>query len=79
MSRGAAKKMGLEPAECMMVAAHLDDLKHAKQNGFRALYVERSQEERHPELLKENIPDVVVPLDEEGFVEAARKLGIEVS
>ncbi|EMF12938.1 haloacid dehalogenase, type II [Sphaerulina musiva SO2202] len=76
---GAAKKMGLQPAECMMVAAHLDDLKHAKQNGFRTLYVERSQEERHPELLKENIPDVVVQLDEEGFVEAARKLGIEVS
>lgn len=63
----------------MMVAAHLDDLKHAKHNGFRTLYVERSQEERHPELLEENIPDVVVPLDEEGFVEAARKLGIEVS
>lgn len=62
-----------------MVAAHLDDLKHAKQNGFRTLYVERSQEERHPELLKENIPDVVVRLGEEGFVEAARKLGIEVS
>lgn len=63
----------------MMVAAHLDDLKHAKQNGFRTLYVERSQEERHPGLLKENIPDVVVQLDEEGFVEAARKLGIEGS
>lgn len=62
-----------------MVAAHLDDLKHAKQNGFRTLYVERSQEERHRELLNENIPDVVVQLDEEGFVEAARKLGIEVS
>lgn len=62
-----------------MVAAHLDDLKHAKQNGFRTLYVERSREERHPELLKENIPDVVVQLDEEGFVEAARKLGIEGS
>ncbi|CAK1366817.1 hypothetical protein CB0940_10185 [Cercospora beticola] len=73
---GAAEKMGLQPAECMMVAAHLDDLKYAKQNGFRTLYVERSQEERHPELLDEGIPDVWVKLDEEGFVEAARKLGI---
>ncbi|KAM3414052.1 hypothetical protein BST61_g10711 [Cercospora zeina] len=76
---GAAEKMGLRPAECMMVAAHLDDLKYAKQNGFRTLYVERSQEERHPELLNEGIPDVWVKLEEDGFVEAARKLGIEGS
>ncbi|PPJ50002.1 hypothetical protein CBER1_04752 [Cercospora berteroae] len=73
---GAADKMGLQPAECMMVAAHLDDLKYAKQTGFRTLYVERSQEERLPELLDEGIPDVWVKLEEEGFVEAARKLGI---
>lgn len=76
MTSGAAEKMGLQPAECMMVAAHLDDLKYAKQNGFRTLYVERSQEERHPELLDEGIPDVWVKLNEQGFVEAARKLGI---
>lgn len=76
---GAAEKMGLPPAECMMVAAHLDDLKYAKQNGFRTLYVERLHEERHTELVDENIPDVVVRLDEDGFVEAARKLGIEIS
>ncbi|USW56625.1 Putative phosphoglycolate phosphatase-like, domain 2, HAD superfamily [Septoria linicola] len=76
---GAAEKKGLQPAECMMVAAHLDDLKHAKQNGFLTLYVERLQEERHPELLDEGIPDVWVKLDEDGFVEAARKLGIRIS
>ncbi|KAF2213500.1 hypothetical protein CERZMDRAFT_66976 [Cercospora zeae-maydis SCOH1-5] len=76
---GAAEKMGLQPAECMMVAAHLDDLKYAKQNGFRTLYVERSQEERHPELLDEGIPDVWVKLEEDGFIEAARKLGTNSS
>ena len=61
------------------MAAHLDDLKYAKQNGFRTLYVERLQEERHSELHAENIPDVSVGVQEDGFVEAARKLGIEIS
>jgi 2-haloacid dehalogenase len=75
---GAAEKMGLKPEECMMVAAHLDDLKHAKSNGFRTLYVERPREERYPEMLKEEgIVDVFVKMDEDGFVAAAEKLGIE--
>lgn len=74
---GAAEKMGIKPAECVMVAAHLDDLKAAKANGFRTVYVERAQEERHPELRDEKgIVDVWVTLEEDGFVAAARKLGI---
>lgn len=75
---GAAEKMGLQPAECMMVAAHLDDLKHAKSNGFRTLYVERTQEERYPEMVEEarnGFVDVWVTVDEAGFIAAARKLG----
>jgi 2-haloacid dehalogenase len=76
---GAAEKMGLEPAECMMVAAHLDDLKYAKSNGFWTLYVERPMEERHPELREGGFVDVWVEAHEDGFVAAARKLGIETS
>ena len=72
---GAAEKMGLEPQQCCMVAAHLDDLKYAKSNGFRTVYVERPQEERHYELKDEKwIVDVWVGVDENGFVAAAEKL-----
>ncbi|EGP86856.1 uncharacterized protein MYCGRDRAFT_43351 [Zymoseptoria tritici IPO323] len=77
---GAAEKMGLKPEECMMVAAHLDDLKHAKSNGFWTLYVERPREERNPEWLAEEAKgwvDVWVKMEEDGFVAAAEKLGIE--
>lgn len=76
---GAAEKSGCRPDECMMVAAHLDDLKHAKACGFKTLYVERPQEERHPELYEEKgIVDVWVSMDEDGFVAGARKLGVNV-
>lgn len=76
---GAAQRAGARPEECMMVAAHLDDLKFAKANGLRTMYIERAQEERHPELLREEgLVDVLVKLDEDGFIAAAEKLGIEV-
>jgi 2-haloacid dehalogenase len=74
---GAAEKLGLKPEECMMVAAHLDDLKYAKSNGMRTLYVERKREERFPELKGEGFVDVWVSVEEEGFVAVAEKLGIE--
>jgi 2-haloacid dehalogenase len=76
---GAAEKMGLKPEECAMVAAHLDDLKAAKSHGFgTAIYVERPLEERRPELGKEGFVDVWVKEDEDGFVTAAERLGIDV-
>lgn len=75
---GAVEKMGLKPGECMMVAAHLDDLKHARESGLKTCYVERSQEERHPELRDAGVADVWVGIDEEGFVAAAGKLGVQV-
>lgn len=76
---GAAEKAGFRPEECMMVAAHLDDLKSAKANGLRTMYIERPQEERHPELYREvGLVDVWVQIDEDGFLTAAEKLGIEV-
>lgn len=76
---GAAETAGVRPEQCMMVAAHLDDLKFAKQNGFRTMYVERPQEERHPSLREEEgLVDVWVKMEEDGFVAAAEKLGIPV-
>lgn len=76
---GAAQTAGLKPEECMMVAAHLDDLKYAKSNGFSTLYVERPLEERHLELRQEKgLVDVWVKEGEDGFIAAAEKLGIAV-
>lgn len=75
---GAAEKLGLRPEECCMVAAHLDDLKYAKSNGLRTLYIERPQEERYPELKDEGFVDIWVGADENGFVTAAEKLGIPI-
>jgi len=74
---GAAEKMGLQPEECCMVAAHLGDLKAAKSNGFRTLYVERPLEERDPNLEDEGFVDVWISGDEDGFVTAAEKLGVQ--
>jgi 2-haloacid dehalogenase len=78
---GAAKRLGLEPSQCVMVAAHLGDLEAAKGCGYRTIYVERSQEEEknnEDEAREKGYVDIWVKIDEEGFVEAARKLGISV-
>ncbi|KAK4498303.1 hypothetical protein PRZ48_010961 [Zasmidium cellare] len=75
---GAAEKLGFKPEECMMVAAHMDDLKHAKECGLRTLYVARPREERYPELLGQGIEEIFVGEGEGGFVKAAEKLGIAV-
>lgn len=72
----AAEKMGVKPEECAMVAAHLGDLKAAKECGFYAIYVERPLEEKAPELRKENIPDLVIREEEDGFLALAARLGI---
>lgn len=73
---GAAEKMGLKPEECAMVAAHLDDLKAARSNGFSTIYVERPLEERHGELREEATGwvDIWVTEGEKGFVTAAERL-----
>lgn len=74
---GAAEKMGVKPEECALVAAHLNDLKGAKAGGFYAIYVERPLEEKTPELREENIPDMVIKEDENGFIALAESLGIK--
>jgi len=75
---GAAEKMGVKPEECGLVAAHLSDLKGAKACGFYRIYVDRPLEEKNPELREENIPDMWIKEDEDGFVTLAERLGIQV-
>jgi 2-haloacid dehalogenase len=40
----AADAFNLEPAECMMCAAHSDDLRAAAENGLRTAFIARPQE-----------------------------------
>ena len=40
----SAKMLGLEPAQCMMVAAHNDDLRAAHSLGFKTAYINRPYE-----------------------------------
>lgn len=80
---GAVEKLELAPNDCAMVAAHLGDLKAAKGCGLQTVYVERPQEEdfgaeRVEAAKKDGWVDVWVCLEEDGFVAAAEKLGIQV-
>ncbi|KAH6654785.1 HAD-like domain-containing protein [Truncatella angustata] len=45
--KGAVAKLGLQPHEVALVAAHLGDLWAAKKCGLKAFYVERPFEERY--------------------------------
>ncbi|KUI74280.1 (S)-2-haloacid dehalogenase 1 [Cytospora mali] len=76
---GAAERLGVRPGEVAMVAAHLNDLDAARQLGLRTIYVERAGEEdwsvddERYRAAKEWV-DLWIGLDEEGFVEVARRL-----
>ncbi|MCJ1434755.1 hypothetical protein MMC27_004125 [Xylographa pallens] len=84
--KGAAKMLGLEPGECAMIAAHLGDLKAARECGLKTIYVERESEETwnkgDVEKAKvEGWTDLWVGLedgdgdgDRKGFLEIARRL-----
>lgn len=79
--KGAAKKLGLEVEECGMVAAHLGDLRAAKDCGFFVVYVEREREEAWEEgdveeARREGWVDVWVGKEDGGFLEVARRLGV---
>jgi 2-haloacid dehalogenase len=83
---GAVKALGVAPAECVMVAAHLADLKAAKENGLQTIYVERAGEEdwSDEEIQKARSAgwvDLWVDLREgnRGFITVAEKLGITVA
>ena len=81
---GAAKKLGLQPGECAMVAAHLGDLKVARECGLKTIYVEREHEESWDKekieaATAEGWTDFWVGLEDgedgkRGFLEVARRL-----
>ena len=79
---GACAKLGLQPGECALVAAHLSDLQAAKRCGLRTVYVQRKREEawskdKVSEAWTEGWVDLWVESGEGegGLVEVARRLG----
>jgi 2-haloacid dehalogenase len=80
---GACAKLSLKPDECALVAAHLIDLKFAKQNGLRTIYVERPLEEDFSreeieEAKQTGFVDLWVSANESGFLTVAERLGVDV-
>ncbi|CAG8165492.1 unnamed protein product [Penicillium salamii] len=80
--KGAAKKYGFDPSQCAMVAAHLKDLKGAKDCGFQTIFVERYLEEAWSPIdvakaKEEEWVDMWIDADSGGFVEVAKRFGIE--
>jgi 2-haloacid dehalogenase len=83
---GAAEKLQLPPEECVMVAAHLNDLQAAKQNGLKTVYVERPGEEdwgqdEVEKARQEGWVDLWISAGNgsQGFITVAEKLGIELN
>ncbi|RMZ73003.1 haloacid dehalogenase type II [Pyrenophora seminiperda CCB06] len=82
---GAAEKLCLPPNECVMVAAHLADLKAAKENGLQTIYVERDGEEDWSEDQIEEARsagwvDVWISGEgNRGFITVAERLGIKLT
>lgn len=78
---GAVGVLQCRPDEVAMVAAHLGDLRAARANGLRTIYVERDREESwscDDDRWKDarEWVDMWISQEEEGFIELARRLGI---
>ncbi|KAI9373156.1 HAD-like domain-containing protein [Aspergillus egyptiacus] len=77
---GAAERLGFEPSQCALVAAHPGDLRAAKACGFGTIYVERIGEELGgvDQAIQDGYVDLAVSIEQssDGFVEVARQLGI---
>jgi 2-haloacid dehalogenase len=82
---GAAKKLGLKPDECALVAAHLGDLEAARGCGYQTIYIEREKEEGwKPEAIQkakdEGWVDMWIGLEDiatgGGFLEVAQRFGL---
>lgn len=76
---GAAKRLGHDPSQCALVAAHLKDLQAAKNCGFQTIYVERELEEawsaeQVAQAKADGFVDIWVEMDSGGFMEVARRL-----
>jgi len=79
--QGAAKKLGLEPGQCGMIAAHLADLKAAHDCGLQTIYIERPREEgwdreKVLQAKEDGWVDMWVQEGEAGFEEVARRFGL---
>jgi len=70
----AADFLGLKPEECMMTAAHNDDLIAAAKTGFRTAFVARPTE-KGPGQTKDLVADPSIDVAASSFVELADKLG----
>lgn len=71
---GAAKALGLDPSQVMMVAAHKGDLRAAQSNGLRAAFVERPLE-KGPGGGADRLPDPESDIEATDFMDLADKLG----
>lgn len=83
---GAAERLQLPPDCCVMVAAHLNDLRAAKDSGLKTIYVERPGEEdwdrdRVEKARREGWVDLWISSGSEsrGFIAVAEKLGVELN
>lgn len=70
----AADFLDLEPADVMMVAAHLGDLRAAKGAGLRTAFVARPLE-YGPGRTADSTPDSSVEISARDFMDLARQLG----
>ena len=71
---GSAQALGLTPGECMLVAAHNDDLKAAAQCGFKTAFVERPFE-HGPDQKTDRTADGDYDYVARDFVDLAGQLG----
>jgi len=70
----ACEALDLAPAECMMVAAHSNDLSHAASNGLRTAHISRPNE--HGPGKGEPVPKAPVDFAARSLEELAEKLGV---
>ena len=69
----AADAFGLNPAECMMCAAHSSDLQAAAANGLRTAFIARPQEDP---AFPEGLPRVPVDFSCSTVLDLASQLGV---
>ncbi len=72
--QGAARLLGVEPGEVMMVAAHKEDLDAAARAGLRTAFVQRPLEFGDP-ARKDVAPERRFDVNAKDFVDLARRLG----